>query len=286
MEKTGLVLEGGGVRGAYTSGALAWLNDNDIRFDYGAGISSGAVYLCCYWMKNKDIPYHMSVKYAADPENVGIRALMKEGYYVAYKHVFQDDLIGKEHMSIQPLKDEKANIEVGAYDLNQGKTVFFTPDDMEDDLELLRGCCSLPVASAIVETKGYQLLDGGITKMIPIERALEQGCTKTMVITTKPAGYVRKPAAPAVKVLMRLMYPKYPSIVEDYSVRHINYYKQIDIINAEVEAGRCLYVLPSENIPVSRYKGDEKNCQKLYDLGYSDMESRREEIMSFLGLDK
>ena len=36
MEKYALVLEGGGMRGAYTMGALAWLNDNGITFDYGA----------------------------------------------------------------------------------------------------------------------------------------------------------------------------------------------------------------------------------------------------------
>ena len=42
MEKIGLVLEGGGVRGAYTVGALSWLKDNHISFDYSVGISSGA----------------------------------------------------------------------------------------------------------------------------------------------------------------------------------------------------------------------------------------------------
>ena len=52
MEKIGLVLEGGGIRGAYTAGAVKWLNDNNITFDYGVGISSGSVYLALYW--NKD----------------------------------------------------------------------------------------------------------------------------------------------------------------------------------------------------------------------------------------
>ena len=32
MEKIGLVLEGGGIRGAYTAGAVKWLNDNNITF--------------------------------------------------------------------------------------------------------------------------------------------------------------------------------------------------------------------------------------------------------------
>ncbi|MDD7679617.1 MAG: patatin family protein [Stecheria intestinalis] len=281
-EKYGLVLEGGGVRGAYTAGALAWLNDEHITFDYGVGISSGAVYMCCYWEGDKHTPEHMSTDYAADKENVGIRAFLKEGYYVAYKHLFDDDLKGKEHMTIQPLKDMHAPIEVGSYDLDQGKTVFFTPDDMDDSLELLRGCCALPIASAVVKVNGHQLLDGGITKMIPIERSVEQGVTKHLIITTKPADYVRKPAPKAIIWLMGKAYKNYPQIKKDYSIRHVNYYKQIDLINQLVSENKAINIRPSVDVPVSRWKGDRENCRKLYDLGYSDMEARREEIYRFL----
>ena len=54
MSKVGLVLEGGGMRGAYTAGALSWLIDHGIEFDYGVGISSGAVHLCSYLLKDKN----------------------------------------------------------------------------------------------------------------------------------------------------------------------------------------------------------------------------------------
>ena len=53
MSKIGLVLEGGGMRGAYTAGALAWLIDNNIEFKYGTGISSGAMHICSYFKKDK-----------------------------------------------------------------------------------------------------------------------------------------------------------------------------------------------------------------------------------------
>ena len=53
MSKTGLVLEGGGMRGAYTAGVLSWLIDQGIEMDYGVGISAGAMNLCSYAMKNK-----------------------------------------------------------------------------------------------------------------------------------------------------------------------------------------------------------------------------------------
>ena len=44
--KTALVLEGGGMRGAYTAGCLAWLIENNVHFDSAYGISTGAVHLC------------------------------------------------------------------------------------------------------------------------------------------------------------------------------------------------------------------------------------------------
>ena len=40
--KTGLVLEGGGMRGIYTVGVLDALLDNDVHFDYCIGVSAGA----------------------------------------------------------------------------------------------------------------------------------------------------------------------------------------------------------------------------------------------------
>jgi predicted patatin/cPLA2 family phospholipase len=279
-ERIGLVLEGGGVRGAYTAGALAWLNDNGIKFDYHVGISSGAVYLCCYAVGDKHTPYNMSVFYANDSNTVGLKALMQEKHYVAYRKIFTDDLLGREHMDVSGLKD--VDIEVGAYVLEHGQTEFFGPEDIDPDLTLLRGTCALPVAAEIVEYKGMHLLDGGITKMIPIERALEKGCTKCMVITTKPADFVRKPSSPAVRVMMKMLYPKYPQVEKDYVVRHINYYKQVDIIKNLVSEGSAIQISPSETIEVSRFKGTVDKCQQLYNLGYKDMEQRREEILAFM----
>ncbi|MEE3487491.1 MAG: patatin family protein [Bulleidia sp.] len=282
MEKTGLVLEGGGMRGAYTAGALAWLTDNHVTFDYGVGISSGAAYLTSFWQGDKKVPHNMSVNYAADPENVGIKAFRKEGYYVAYKHIFDDDLIGKEHMTVHKLKEEHAPIEVGAYDLDQGKTIYFGSEYLDDNLTVLRAAASLPVASAIVEFDGKKLLDGGIIDMIPIQRAVDNGVTRNLIITTKPADYVRKPASKFVIFLMKIVYKQWPSIVANYKVRHLNYYKQMDLINDLTAKGQALNIRPSRDIKMSRFKGSPENCAKLYQLGYDDMEANKDAILKFL----
>ena len=283
MDRIGLVLEGGGMRGAYTAGALAWLNDHNITFDYNVGISSGAVYLVCYLLKNKEAAYNMAINYAADKENVGIRAIFKEGYYVAYKHLFDECLKKKEHLSITPLKEEAVDMELGCYDLEQGRTVYFNANELDEDLVLLRAACSLPIVSETVEFKGRKLIDGGMTKMIPIERSIERGCTKHFIITTKPADYVRKEASGFMKWLMKQWYKDYPQEYNDYAIRHLNYNKQMDIIQGLVDEGKGYMVRPSRSIKVSRFSGDKENLIELYQLGYDDMEAQKEEIGKFLG---
>ena len=282
MERIGLVLEGGGVRGAYTAGCLEWLYDNNIHFDYSVGISSGAVYLSCFLMGQPQIAKNMSTQYACDPNMTGFGALRHCGYYVDYEMIFTKYLRGVEHMSCQPLIDANPDMEVGAYDLDLGRTVWFRPKEMDPDLELLRGTCALPVASAIVNFRGCKLLDGGITKMIPIERAVEQGCTKVMVITTKPADFVRKPASKFIRFLMKRIYKDYPQVEKDYQVRHINYYKQINLIKDMVNEKKAILMYPSETVKVNRFKGDHEKTLQLYNVGYNDMEKRKDEILAFM----
>jgi len=283
MEKYGLVLEGGGMRGSYTAGALHWLSDNHIKLDYGVGISSGAVYLCAYLMDDVKMLHDLPLKYAIDPTNIGAQAFWREGRYVAYNHLFDVDLKQKAGFRMAPLRAADPDMEVGAYDLGICKTVWFNAQDLDDDLQLLKACCTLPIAGDAVMFRGRKLLDGGITKMIPIERALEKGCTKMLVITTKPADFVRKPAGSFMRWFMKVNFKKYPQEVQDYAVRHENYNHQMQLINDLAARGDAMLVRPSETIEVSRFKGDPVKLQQLYDLGYSDMESRREELMQFLG---
>lgn len=284
MEKYGLVMEGGGMRGAYTAGATAWLNDHHICFDYGAGISSGALYLVCFALENKEVPFNMAIKYASDPSIIGPKAVLREGHYVAYEHVFRKDLIDDLHFSAKGLQDLKMRTEIGVYDLAAGETIWKDNADIEKNTELIRAACALPIASAVVTIDGKKYLDGGVTKMIPIERSLEMGCTKHLVITTKPADYVRKPGAIGVKILMRILYGQYPKLREDYNIRHINYYDQIHKIEELVNAGNAIHIRPSRTIQVARFKGDEKELTELYNLGYQDMEDRKEEILAFMGV--
>ncbi len=282
MTKIGLVLEGGGMRGAYTAGALAWLLDNQVEFDYHVGISAGAVHLYSYLLKNKDFLYDISVKYMSDKRNVGITPLLKEKRYVGYKYMFDDLLPQQLHFDITPVKTGNLPAEIGIYDLNQCKTVFFSPQDMDDDMKMIKASCTLPIAGHIINTDQYRFLDGGISIMIPIERSIDKGNDKHLIIITKPEGYVRKAANAFMRWMMNFNYRKYPQMVHHYTHRHESYNNQMSLIKNLTEQGSGYLIRPSKTIPVKRFSGDPENLKKLYDLGYQDMENQKEAIFSFM----
>lgn len=280
-KKISLVLEGGGMRGAYTAGCLSWLIDEGIEFDGAYGISTGAVHLTSYLMKSKEYLYEMSTNYIADKAVIGLKPILREGAICSYDYLFNH--LMQEELSFDiknVIGKTKTKAKFGVYDLNKAETVYVPLKDM--NMNILKACCTLPIIGHVVKDNGEEYLDGGITKMIPIEQSVDDGFSDHLIITTKPYDYVRKPAKEIVVKVMAMVYPKCKKIAEDYRIRHLNYNKQIDIIRKLEKDGHALYRYPTKTINVSRLRGDKEDLRKLYELGYSDMEASREAIYKLI----
>ena len=281
-KKIALVLEGGGMRGAYTAGALSWLIDEGIEFDNAYGISTGAIHLCSFLMKNKKFLKDTSTRYIADKKLIGLPSYLKEGQIVAYDTLFQKTLIEKLHydQGLKKIQEEKLSAKIGIYDLDKCETEYVPLSDL--NMNILKAACTLPAIGKVVKEKDRKLLDGGITKMIPIEESVKDGNDAHIIITTKPDGYVRKPAKSIVVFLMSLIYLKHPQIGKDYKNRHLNYNEQIRMITSLQKEGKAIYRNPSKTSSVSRLGGTPEQLDELYQLGYQDMEAIREEIYALI----
>jgi len=279
-KKIALVMEGGGMRGAYTAGALTWLIDNDIEFTSSYGISSGAFYLCGYLMKDKKFLYDCSTEYAVDKRYLFLPAILRSGKIVDYDFLFNQIMVKENHMDLSPLKDLDREGYVGLYDLALGKTIFISTRDMS--IDQLKAAASLPILGKLVRIGDKEYFDGGITKMIPIEKAMEDGCEKFLVITTKPENYIRKPAKKPIVTLMKLMYPQCDQISKDYEIRHLNYNRQIELIKDLSEQKKAVFAFPSEESEVTRLGGTKQQLNELFELGYSDMENRKQKLFELL----
>jgi len=275
--KTSLVLEGGGLRGAYTAGALAWLIDNNIEFDSAYAISVGAVYLADYLLKSKEYLYKFSTEGITDKRAIGLRAFLRCGKIVDYDLIF-NDLMLSYGFDMELLREVKCDAKIGLYELEEGKTIFKNIQKMEY-IEL-QAAPTLPIIGGVTTVnENRHILDGGISEMIPINQALIDGNDKFLVITTKPADFVRKPSKKIVVKAMEVCYPNCLNIARDYAVRDKNYYDQIGKVNKAVEENKAIHIRPSKTSNVSRLGGSKEELIELYNLGYSDMEANKASIL-------
>ncbi|MDR1795737.1 MAG: patatin family protein [Erysipelotrichaceae bacterium] len=276
--KVGLVLEGGGLRGAYTAGALSWLLDNRIQFDYAVGISSGAEHLCNYLVGDQRILREVAVKWAGSATKTGIEPLLKEGQLVGYDYLFNHVLKTIVPLDLDKIRANPVDAEFGLYDMQQCKTIWVKAKDLDPDFRKLKAACTLPLAGKPVIIDGKPYLDGGITSMTPIRRAMECGCEHNVVITTKSDSFVRKPTGFVTNVLMWCSYHKYKKMLKDLDARTQVYYQELAIVKEQIEQGKAVLINPRKELGVKRFSATLEQLDQLYDLGYSDMETKRAEI--------
>ena len=75
-QNTGLVLEGGGLRGVFTCGVLDCFMDYGIRFPFAVGVSAGAC---------NGLSYMSGQRGRAKASNID---LMDEHYYIGFRYLF------------------------------------------------------------------------------------------------------------------------------------------------------------------------------------------------------
>ncbi len=280
--KLGLVLEGGGARCAYTAGALEWLMDQKIHFEYGVGNSICGLYLFCFLTENRELLKEVSTKIAMGKGTVGLPALLREGTLVGYNRMFEKVVASKHPLDMEKVHALKNLAEVGVYDLKKGDSVWMNQKTLDDHLYYLKGASTIPIFGKEVEIDGHFYLDGGLTAMIPIERALKQKCDRYLIITTKTKDYVRKPSSKLELGMIKHFYGDYPKLCEHVLNRSDYYYHERGIVDELVSENKAMHLFPTDNCGVTRFGGTQQQFEELYQRGYQDMEDRKEEILSFL----
>lgn len=280
MEKIGLVLEGGGMRGAYTAGILDWLLENELHFDYVAGISSGAMYAGMYVLNKRETLKKAAINVAADKRNIGFKSLRAEGTLVGYEFLYKE-ITEELDYPIETMDQIPGEIEIGVYDMEAQETLWMNKHDIANHPRFIQAACVLPIFGKQVAIDGKHYMDGGITTMIPIKKSIEAGCVKHMVVTTKSMDFVRKPQSWAQKNLLRFVYRKFPKLIQDFESRTDVYYQERALIEDLVAKKDALYMFPTQELGVSRFGGDAERFDQLFNIARADCDARRDEIINF-----
>lgn len=279
MMKTGLVLEGGGMRGLYTAGILDVFLEHNILFDGVIGVSAGAIHGCSYLSKQQGRSIRYYKKYCGDPRFMSWQSFLKTGDFVGVDFCYHElpeklDVYDNEAFKACgiPFYAVCTNVETG-------KPEYPLITDMNTQIDYLRASASLPYFSRIVEYEGKKLLDGGCTDSVPVEAFQKMGYSKNVIILTRPASYRKQEE---MRALPGLWYRKYPAFVEALHNRHNVYNQQIAQIKLLERSGQAFVIRPESPLEIGRLENDPNKVQEIYDRGREDALKSLESLQKFL----
>ncbi len=265
MYKCGLVLEGGGSRGIYTSGILDAFIEKGVEFPYVIGVSMGACNAVSYLGKNLHRQHDIIIDYIHDKRYMSVSNIVKKREYLD-----SDWLFGELSYDLVPVNQDEfeksgAVLCTVVTNAKTGKAEYFYPKTLrERGCPEVRASCSLPLATKGVEIGGEVYFDGGVSDSIPLERALEDGCEKAVVILTQHKGFVKKPYNEYVLKTIR----KYPLLREALQDRHNLYNAQLEYVNMIAEQSRCMVIQPPTELDCSTLENSTAKLEAIYRLAY------------------
>lgn len=271
--RSGLVLEGGGMRGVFTCGVLDNFMDRGIRFPYTIGVSAGACNGLSYMSEQRGRAKFSNIDLLDKYHYIGFRHLITKGSIMDFKLLFEEfptRIIPYDYARYAKCTER---YEMVTTDCATGQACYYEEkSDPKRIIDIVRASSSLPYVCHMAKVDGREMLDGGIADSIPIMRARDLGYDNNVVVLTRNKGY-RK--SDKLSFVPPLVYRKYPALRDALRRRNMEYNKQIALVEELEERGDIVVIRPERPIEVGRMERDVKRLIALYDEGY-DLASRVE----------
>lgn len=267
-EGTALVLEGGGLRGFYSAGVFEAFMDAGIMFPYIIAVSSGAANVLSYVSgqrgRNRQVLEHC----VADKRYISKRNLIRNGSLFGMDFVFHE--VPQKHVPFDwNTFNEQKNVRLltGTLNCASGQSLWFEKEDIDENLDAIIASCSIPVLAPIRRFKGYELLDGGVSDPIPIEKSLEDGNKFHIIVLTRNKGYVKKPFNR--KWFFSRYFRKHPKVAEAISVYHEIYNRQLSLCEELENEGKAIIIRPQVPLRLDGRTPNIKALLELHDEGHA-----------------
>lgn len=276
-----LVLEGGGMRGAFTTGVLDYMLEKNMVFDRVYGVSAGACHACSYLSLQPGRAFRVVADYINDPRYMSFFNLLKGEDVFPAEFVYHTIPDGLDPYDYKTIKDYPGKFYAVATDCNSGGPHYFEIDDLRKDIDKVRASASLPLMSHMVKIDGGEYLDGGMSDSIPVKKALADGAKKCVVVLTRAADYIKEPGK--TYLLARLTTPRHKGLINSLRSRHLMYNETTCYIKKAEAAGKIFVFRPEkERLDVSRLEKDRSKLERLYAHGHETAKANHGRLLEYL----
>lgn len=277
--KTGLVLEGGGMRGIYTCGVLDIMMDKGFEPDVLCGTSAGALFGVNLPSKQRGRAFNYNFRYCDNPNYVSLRSLIRTGNMVNVDFSYRRIPLELAPFDEAAYEASKTKVFATVTNVRTGKAEYKQIDNCLKQVDWLRASGTLPFISHHVHIGDNEYLDGGLVDNIPLDKAFEEGCDKVIVVLTRPIEFRLNEH---MYWLSKIFYPREKNLQQALRVRSSNYNKRMQQVRHLREEGKIFVFSPETLLPVRRLERNPLHLKQVYHLGLRDATRQWDKLEAYL----
>ncbi|MBN2398235.1 MAG: patatin family protein [Deltaproteobacteria bacterium] len=281
LEGSSLVLEGGGLRGVYTSGVLRLFTDRGLFFPYVIGVSMGACNAANYVSRQPERNRIVNIRYVNDSRYLSYLRLLTGGELFGMDFIFDTIPNSLVPFDYETFRGSAVTCVTVVTDCVTGKALYFEKSELDENyLTVLRASTCLPFIAKPIRFNGLMLMDGGLADSVPIQKSIDDGNTRHVLVLTRPKGYRKKPSP--LGRIARLRHPGLPGVSEALARRHAAYNGTMDLVDEMERRGDAFVIRPRSGLPAGRIERDKDRLYETYDQGYRDASRSYDSLCRYL----
>lgn len=263
--QTALVVEGGAMRGIFSTGVLDGFLKRDFNpFDSFWGVSSGSGNLAAFLARMPGRNLKIYTDYSLRPEFISWRRAALGGPLMDLDWLW-DITIREIRLDLKTIYTRKKPFVVCLTDLATGRPLYKKTGS--DNLEpVLKASSALPVLyNGFPVIDGKKTLDGGFSDPLPVEAAINSGADRIMVIRSRPRTYQKRTGLGHRLLMWRLA--KYPALKKSLSGHARRYNIALELIRNPPQGVAVVEICPPESFGINRLEQNPAKLHQGYDLG-------------------
>lgn len=261
-----LIVEGGAMRGIFSSGILeAFMSEDYYPFDYYIGVSAGACNLASYLTKTEGRNYNGYVQLMAQPKFISWRRFLAGGDLLDLNWLW-DELDLNYPISTARLEELHENFYCVATEVRSGKASYLKLDK-DNIYTYLMASSNIPLACRkFIDVNGQPHSDGGAADPLPVQFAIDLGATNITVLRSRPAAYRSKNTF--FNTIWNYFLRKHPNLKAKLDAHDVIYNESLSLIENPPEGIKINQITPDTQY-TSRTSQDRSGLDRDFKHGYA-----------------
>lgn len=289
----GILLEGGGLRAGFVTGALMALMDRiRPRFDLAVAVSASVPTLA-YFVTGQRREMEQVWRYElCTPKFVHWAHVARTSFALSTKtpildiqYLVERLLREKYPLRLDALRSTPILCRFAAAKAPEGTLSLLAPD-ADDVYQIIKACVALPGGyPSTISVNGGEYLDGGVINPLPARALLGLGADRFVAILSQPLLTGRTPPNLLERAVLWQYFRRYEWVLERLEQSAKVYAHEMKIVKALSRPPDpvAFVICPEQEIPMRFITRDRAKINRAINLGYRRVLALEKPLRAFLG---